>query len=218
MTGEQQNIERIEEQAETFEVYANDIELYINLFCEDQGIEDLRKESQSVWNACLMYVQRHVFPDRQALKATENNPEYVNNIMPSTCGAYNYDLLDTIVNAYIYYCYMYDKEVSILGYSKLIGINTDVINNWGSDRRGLSKKSYGIYKKLIAEREESLSAKLASGKSNPVGILSILNHWYSWNLPGVTREQSTRTALTADELPRLDHQKAPEALPDLEKD
>lgn len=217
MTEEQRTTERIEEQAETFEVYANDIELYINLFCEDQGIEDLRKESQSVWNACLMYVQRHVFPDRQALKATENSPEYVNNIMPSTCGAYNYDLLDTIANAYIYYCYMYDKEVSIQGFSKLLGIPKTVIDLWGTDLR-LSKKSINIYKKLIAEREESLSAKLASGKSNPVGILSILNHWYSWNLPGVTREQSTRTALTADELPRLDNQKAREALPDLEKD
>lgn len=217
MTEEQRTTERIEEQAETFETYANDIELYINLFCEDQGIEDLRKESQSVWNACLMYVQRHVFPDRQALKATENSPEYVNNIMPSTCGAYNYDLLNTIVNAYIYYCYMYDKEVSIQGFSKLVGIPKTVIDLWGTDLR-LSKKSINIYKKLIAEREESLSAKLASGKSNPVGILSILNHWYSWNLPGVTREQSTRTALTAAELPRLDSQKAPEALPDLEKD
>lgn len=217
MTGEQTTTERIKEQAETFEVYANDIELYINLFCEDQGIEDLRKESQSVWNACLMYVQRHVFPDRQALKATENSPEYVNNIMPSTCGAYNYDLLDTIANAYIYYCYMYDKEVSIQGFSKLLGIPKTVIDLWGTDLR-LSKKSINIYKKLIAEREESLSAKLASGKSNPVGILSILNHWYSWNLPGVTREQSTRTALTAAELPRLDSQKATEALPDLEKD
>ena len=218
MTGEKQRTtERIEEQAETFETYANDIELYINLFCEDQGIEDLRKESQSVWNACLMYVQRHVFPDRQALKATENSPEYVNNIMPSTCGAYNYDLLDTICNAYIYYCYMYDKEVSIQGFSKLLGIPKTVIDLWGTDLR-LSKKSINIYKKLIAEREESLSAKLASGKSNPVGILSILNHWYSWNLPGVTREQSTRTALTAAELPRLDSQKATEALPDLEKD
>lgn len=217
MTEKQRTTERINEQVETFEVYSNDIELYINLFCEDQGIEDLRKESQSVWNACLMYVQRHVFPDRQALKATENSPEYVNNIMPSTCGAYNYDLLDTIVNAYIYYCYMYDKEVSIQGFSKLVGIPKTVIDLWGTDLR-LSKKSINIYKKLIAEREESLSAKLASGKSNPVGILSILNHWYSWNLPGVTREQSTRTALTAAELPRLDSQKAMEALPDLEKD
>ena len=216
MTEEQQNIERIEEQAETFEVYADDIDLYINLFCKDQGIEDLRKESQSVWNACLMYVQRHAFLDRQALKATENNPEYVNNIMPSTCGAYNYDLLDTIVNAYIYYCYMYDKEVSIQGFSKLTNIDYYTITQWGMDIR-LSKKSKGIYKKLISEREESLSAKLASGKSNPVGILSILNHWYSWNLPGVTREQSARTALTAAELPRLDSQKATEALPDLEK-
>lgn len=217
MAEEQRATERIEEQAETFEIYANDIELYINLFCENQGIEDMRKESQSVWNACLMYVQRHAFPDRQALKATENNPEYINNIMPSTCGAYNYDLLDTICNAYIYYCYMYDKEVSIQGFSKLVGIPKTVVDLWGTDLR-LSKKSINIYKKLIAEREESLSAKLASGKSNPVGILSILNHWYSWNLPGVTREQSTRTALTAAELPRLDSQKATEALPDLEKD
>lgn len=211
-------IEYIQEQEQTFETYSNDIELYINLFCEDQGIEDLRKESQSVWNACLMYVQRHVFPDRQALKAKGNNDIYVNNIMATNCGAYDYNLIDTIANTYIYYCYMYDKEVSVQGFSKLVGIAKTVIDLWGIDKNRLSKEGYNIYKKLIAEREESLSAKLASGKSNPVGILSILNHWYSWNLPGVTREQSTRTALTAAELPRLDSQKAMEALPDLEKD
>lgn len=218
MAEEQRTTERIEEQAGIFEVYANDIELYINLFCEDQGIEDLRKESQGVWNACLMYVQRHVFPDRKALKAKGNNDIYVNNIMATNCGAYDYNLIDTICNAYIYYCYTYDKEVSIQGFSKLLGIDKVVIDLWGMDKNRLSKKSFSIYKKLIAEREESLSAKLASGKSNPVGILSILNHWYSWNLPGVTREQSARTALTAAELPRLDSQKATEALPDLEKD
>ena len=53
------------------------------------------------------------------------------------------------------------------------------------DGEKLSTKRIGIYKKLIQSREESLSAKLATGNKNPVGIMAILNHHYSWNMPGV---------------------------------
>jgi hypothetical protein len=43
------------------EVFENDIALYLHMFQEEQNIEDLRTVPQSVWNACLMYIQRHVF-------------------------------------------------------------------------------------------------------------------------------------------------------------
>ena len=59
------------------------------------------------------------------------------------------------------------------------------------------------YKKLCKEREESLSAKLVTGKQNPVGILGVLNRHYQWNMPGVSKETSTRKALDASQLPQL---------------
>ena len=97
----------------------------------------------------------------------------------------------------------YDKEVSIIGFSTLTGIDQSVIYDWGNNSNKLSETSSEIYKKLNQFREESLSDKLATGNKNPVGILAILNRHYQWNLPGVSKEQSSRQALTADKLPNL---------------
>ena len=108
-----------------------------------------------------------------------------------------------ILDIYIYdMCMKYDKEVSILGFSTLTGIDQENIYNWGNESNKLSTSSFQIYKKLNAMREESLSNKLATGKQNPVGVLAILNRHYQWNLPGVSRE-SAKQSLTAAELPKL---------------
>ena len=56
---------------------------------------------------------------------------------------------------------------------------------------------------MTSEREESLSAKLVTGKQNPVGILGVLNRHYQWNMPGVSKETGTRKALDASQLPQL---------------
>ena len=100
-------------------------------------------------------------------------------------------------------CFKYDKEISIIGFSTLTGIDTDTLNEWGNNSNKLNSLSSVIYKKLSQAREESLSNKLASGKQNPVGVLAILNRHYAWNLPGVSREQANKSALTAAELPQL---------------
>ena len=42
-----------------------------------------------------------------------------------------------------------------------------------------------------------------TGKQNPVGVLGVLNRHYQWNMPGVSREQANKSALTAAELPKL---------------
>ena len=111
---------------------------------------------------------------------------------------------------YIYICTVHDKEISIMGFSYLTGIDNNTINSWkdnynninniNSDRLGSQRMR--IYKKLTTEREESLSNKLATGNKNPVGILAILNRHYQWNLPGVSKEQS-KQVLSASELPQL---------------
>lgn len=198
-------MERVREQEQTAEVFENDIALYLKMFCEEQGIEDMRQASQSVWNAALMYIKRHVFNDSYVLKFKSlNNINNNTGIMPSNYNAYDYDMVDNVCDYYIYLCMMYDKEVSAIGFSLLTGIDRYTIATWRDEGTKLSTKSSDIGKKIYDFREESLSSKLATANKNPVGILAILNRHYAWNLPGVSKEQTSKRALSAAELPRLD--------------
>ena len=195
-------MQKVVDAGETIELYENDIDLYLHQFQDEQGIDDLRTVPQSVWNAALMYIQRHVFNDKSKLKQGSNI--YTGNtIMETNCNSYNYDVLDDIVNYYIYICNTNNKEISLMGFSKLTGIDIDTISLWGNDSNRLSSKSLGIYKKLMQEREESLSNKLADGKQNPVGVIAMLNRHYGWASPYTSDSNRQKQSLTAAELPQL---------------
>ena len=195
-----ENMERVTDTPNTIEVFENDIAFYMMQFMEENNIENLRDISQNVWNGMLLYVQRHVFKGTDKLRKKENIDD--SSCLPSNCNAYDIDKLNDLSDYYILLCNQYDKEVSIMGFSTLTGIDADTIYQWNNDR-SLIQKGVIIYKKLSKEREESLSAKLVTGKQNPVGVLGVLNRHYQWNMPGVTREQSSRQALAAADLPRL---------------
>lgn len=201
-------MERIaaDQQQDEIEVFENDIQLYLKMFCEEQKIKDIKRESQAVWNSALRYIYRHIFKNTDRLKS-HTNISVNNNTIPSTFNAYDYKKVLDVLDIYIFdMCMRYDKEVSIIGFSTLTGIDQSVIYDWGNNSSKLSETSSEIYKKLNQFREESLSDKLATGNKNPVGILAILNRHYQWNLPGVSKEQSSRQALTADKLPDLRQQ------------
>lgn len=196
-------MEKVQEQEQTIEVFENDIEVYLSEFCETQGIEDMKKESQAVWNSCLRYIYKHVFKNTNTLKQS-NNIYNINNNIPSNYNSYDYDMVLKVLDIYIFdMCMRYDKEVSIIGFSTMTGIDEGVIYDWGNGSTKLSTASIQIYKKLNQFREESLSNKLVTGKQNPVGVLGVLNRHYQWNMPGVSREQAGKRALTASELPKL---------------
>lgn len=188
----------------TIEVFENDIDLYLHMFQEEQKIEDMRTVPQSVWNACLMYIQRHVFSNRDILKQSNKvyNP---NGLMDSNYNMYNYELLYNILEYYIYLCNTYNKEISIMGFSKLTKIDTENIYNWGNENNKLGSRSFDIYKRLTQEREESLSNKLADGKQNPVGVIAMLNRHYGWASPYTSDSNKQRQSLSAAELPKLSH-------------
>lgn len=196
-------MEKVQDQDQTIEVFENDMQLYLSMFCEEQGIEDMKKESQAVWNSCLRYIYKHVFKNTDSLKQS-NNIYNINNNIPSTYNSYNYDMVLKVLDIYIFdMCMRYDKEVSIIGFSTLTGIDEGVIYDWGNGSTKLSDASIQIYKKLNQFREESLSNKLATGNKNPVGVLAILNRHYQWNMPGVSRESASKQTLSAAELPKL---------------
>lgn len=195
-------MEKVQDAGNTIEIFENDMQLYLSMFCEDNGIEDMVREPQSRWNACLTYIQRHVFNNKGLLKQS-NNIYNSNGIMDSTYNMYNYDLLYNILEYYIYLCNLYNKEISSMGYSKLIGISNEIISVWGNDNNKLSSKGFEIYKKLNQEREESLSNKLADGRQNPVGVIAVLNRQYGWASPYTSDSNRQKSALTAAELPKL---------------
>lgn len=197
-------MEHVEDRGNNVDVFTTDIELYLSQFCEEQKISDMKDESQNVWNAALMYIRMHAFnaPDCLKSKSLVNTTgSFTGGV--SNYNAYNYDLVNRICDYYIYMCMMYDKEVSAIGFSLLTGIDRYTIATWRDEGTKLSPSCSDIGKKISDFREESLSAKLATAKRNPVGILAILNRHYNWNLPGVSREQSNKQALTAAELPQL---------------
>lgn len=194
-------MERVQDTPNTIEVFENDIAFFMTQFMEENKIDNLREISQNVWNGMLMYICRNVFKGTGKLKMRHNISD--NACISSTCNAYDISKLDVLSDYYIFLCNSYDKEVSLMGFSKLTGINIDTLIDWGHNINKISQGGCEIYKKLTAEREESLSAKLVTGKQNPVGVLGVLNRHYQWNMPGVSREQAGKKSLGAADLPKL---------------
>ena len=161
------------------EVYETVIHEYLDQYIQEHRAEDknfdLHKESQNKWNAVLLYIYKYMFRDNVDILKT----------LDKVSDRYDIEKVNRVCDIYIELCYEYDKEISILGFCKLTGIVQDTIYSWGSGKTQLGSSASEIYKKLSREREESLSAILVSGKRNPVGVLGVLNHAYSWNMPGV---------------------------------
>ena len=195
-------MEKVQDQEQTIEVFENDIQMYLTMFCEENGIEDMKKESQSVWNGALRYIRRHVFSNKDVLKSKDNINIYNNNI-PSTFNAYNYNTVNYICDIYIDLCFINDKEVSIIGFSNLTGIDTELIYNWGNENTKLSSTSFNVYKKLSQFREESLSNKLVTGNKNPVGVIAVLNRQYGWASPYTSDSNKQRKSISAEEIRQL---------------
>lgn len=195
-------MEKVQDQKQTAEVFENDIQLYLTMFCEENGIEDMKKESQSVWNSALMYIKRHVFSTSNILKS-HNNIINNNNSIDSNYNAYNYELVNSVCDYYIYLCMLNDKEVSAIGFSLLTGIDRYTLATWRDEGTKLSATSSVIGKKISDFREESLSNKLATGKQNPVGVIAILNRQYGWASPYTADSNRQKRALTDAELPKL---------------
>ena len=185
------------------EVFESDIDTYLHLFCEENNIEDLKKESQSVWNSCLYYIYKHVFKNTNILK-DNTLMDIPNNNIKSSCNRYNIDMCMKVLDIYIYdMCMKYDKEVSLIGYSTLTGINRQTVYDWSNGVHGSSAEGIDVFQKLKAFREESLSNKLVTGAKNPVGVIAVLNRQFGWASPYTSDSNRQKQSLTADALPQL---------------
>ncbi len=171
------------------EVYENGISEYLDQYIQEKNIQDMHKEPQSRWNAALLYINKNYFKLYPDILKSEDR----------TSNTYDLNIINDICDIYIDLCYEYDKEVSILGFSKLTGINQDTFYDWGNGSSRPGTKACEIYKKLSREREESLSNMLISGKRNPVGLLGALNRHYGWNM-GQPRGSSTEQKQSIEDI------------------
>lgn len=205
-------MEKVRETQESEEIFENDIDMYFKDFCEREEIEDMCLYPQSIFYAALIYIYNHVFKGTNRLKLKSklqgyNNNNYNNqysNINNSNCNSYNYEYLNYIADYYIYMCYRYNKICTITGFCKLTGIYESVVYDWGNEKRAsrLSTSGRDLWEKLSKDYESSGEARLWSGK-NPVGQLAVMNRRFGWNLPGVSRENTTKTIKTVADLPQL---------------
>lgn len=203
-------MERVVDQQPTQEIFENDIELYLDEFCNERKIEDMTKQSQSIWNAALMYINKHAFTkqtfkEQKPLEGYHSNDYQgkFSNLNKSTCNRYNVEMLDELCDYYIYLCMSYSKEVSITGFSYLTGVSTTIISQWGDEVRKLSTSASSIYKKLVNANEESLSNMLISSGKSPVGPIAALNHRHGWASPYVSDSGSKAKALSTEEVRAL---------------
>lgn len=198
-------MEKVTDAGNDPEVYENDIEMYIKLYCEECNIDNLKSESQIVWNGALRYVAKKMFRYRENLKFP-GDPQR----------RYNVIIIDHLCNIYIDLCNKYDKIPGIMGFSYLTEIDSETINNWGYNNSvysndtdnyiyngvsiKLSNVRIGIYKKLSRGRAEGLESRLVTGKQNPVGLLGALNHYENWNMPGLRENTPKIDKTSANEL------------------
>lgn len=189
----------MEQMEDTQDIYDSEIELYLEEFCKERGIKDIRSASQSVWNAGLMYIRKHVFPDASVLKS-KARLKLSGAGWRTNCNMYDPQILERILWKYAELCMLYDKAVSYSGFCFLTGIDRDTIRRWNAEEgRTLSSESFAIAKKLKDLRWESLQSKLETGAKNPVGILGLMEHEV-WNRP---EEAPKKEVIRLDQLPDL---------------
>ena len=87
--------------SEQIEIYENDLLFYLNEFCEVNKIEDIKKESQSVWNSALYYIQKKLF-DKDYFKSKENYKLDNGMYKESNFNSYNFELVMYVLDIYIY--------------------------------------------------------------------------------------------------------------------
>ena len=184
-----------------FKVYDNDIDVAIDNACQELEIDDLRKEGQRRWKAVLQLVGKQLFSNKKILRSRELKINEGNKI-PTNNNRYDYNILNSLCDYYIYISNKYNKFVSIEGFSYFTNIPMDSIINWkeNKDLTGeLNNLSYQIYGKITSSRLENIKDN-ALDNPNVTGTIAVGNWEYQLNMPGVKTEQQPISAKNAEEI------------------
>ena len=107
--------------------YINRIQDAINEYSAEHENESIYKLSKTRWNAVLIYIYNKVF--KPIVIKREKS------IIPYK----DINLLNELADYYIYLCNEYNKDISVSGYCKLIGISYMTLKEWNI------KKNRSVY-------------------------------------------------------------------------
>lgn len=202
MRGERRDFTKFQDTQEQLEIFENEFIFWLEDYFERYRIEDMKRESQSIWNGALRYIHKNCVQNREFFRTDILTKE--SEVVSSTNSAYNFDILYKILDIYIDMCNRYDKEVNQIGFYNLTRIDFNILDEWEYIyRQGLLNDARGLFfQKLTKFDESSLSDKLSNGK-NPVGVIAILNRRHGWASPYVADPNRGRAQVKSNELARL---------------
>jgi hypothetical protein len=183
---------------EDVEIYDNDIDFAFVEGAEKYGIEDLTKATQKQFKAVCAYVGHKLFYNTNILK---DKNIISNGYIDTNSNKYNYNLVYKLcVYFYSNICDRYNKLMSMEALSLFLGMARDTIRTWGQCEP--TSVAFRIYKICKDGRLEGILDD-AYDNGNVTGTMFVGNVEYGLNLPGVSREKSTRQVLTTSQLPNL---------------
>jgi len=160
------------------------IDILLDSYCQENGIEDLKQEPQQVYVGGLMYVYFNLFAQDKTLLRLYTQGISNNNHVTDM---YNDYIIWCICEYYIYICHKYNKIPKPIEFSYLTGIDLDTLKRW-ENMESQRPRAYGTVKTLRKAYETGLENGAQSGK-NPVGFIATLNHRFGWsadNKPSLT--------------------------------
>lgn len=221
---------------ELLENFEDETEKYLMMFCEKYNIESLLKAPQNTFEAAISFAGDRIFlkPDNMTLKYNRQ----------TVIDSDNAALVDYILERYEQQCLIYNKEVTIQGFSKYTKISRQTMHNWlnseyktkiyldkngnvindiqewklnkrGEYREVASSAHFDIVKKIKQMDEDSLASIGISDRNN-TGVAMKLNSKHGWNsLTGKSASDENKPRQTAQQI--ADKYKDALELPEMEK-
>nr|DAJ94536.1 MAG TPA: DNA-packaging protein [Bacteriophage sp.] len=205
-------------------------------FCEKYKFESPMDMKQNTFEAAMSYAGDQIF-----LKSDDVTLKYNRQTIIDTDNA---PLIEYILDRYEQICTIYNKEVTLQGFSKYTKIGRQTMYNWlngecktkiyidtdgnvihdiqewklnnrGEYREIASTAHLDIMKK-IKEMDEHSLANISIGDRNNTGAAMKLNTKFGWNAPnGRSAEDNNKPHQTAQQI--ADRHKAALELPEMEK-
>lgn len=179
-------------------IVASDI---VTNYCNRHNIDE-NDIYPSIWADIVTELNIVLFtPCKRLLK--KDNPLYNDYDISKVEYVYN--------NIYKRLCNSHCQEVTIKGFTDMVGIGKQTLYDWESG--ALSSQRSDLHEKIMQDNEESLFNLMKDRRYNPMKILPKLNKVHHWNMPGVKVEKPAE-ALGADALIQLGQQPRPLELTD----
>ena len=87
--------------------------------------------------------------------------------------------------------------ITVKGFCRLLGMSEDTFYRYASGEDKLSSHWSELVKKIESDKHETLDNKLYDS-NNVTGQAILVNHYYGYNLPGVSKERSTENRSLSD--------------------